>query len=586
VKNILFQSFIVIILFSFKISPQWVQQNLQGDINILIGIDFINQNKGVTGGWFGDLSQQIYGSAFSTSDGGNNWMPAITPDSIRVFVGLQMINDVIVYGAGAYNLSTQPDSHELPNFQNLKPYQQNFITGIGMDISGQENYRGYFVESTDGGLSWHPKGTLDDSVSYLVGMTFIDQSTGFVIGSSQNVSPHCILKTTNGGYNWYYVYPFSENTWIEQIKFFDNLNGVFVGEESSSGNGVFLKTTDGGENWIKSYPNNMSSIFSLAYIDLNNILIGGLTSYAESAIFKSTDGGINWEQFHDYTDFHFIDGIEVNSNSGIILVFGGYTPSGTNIPFIDVSLDNGITWNFSLFNQYQQNIFIGSKMVNETNWYICGGWVTTDGFVLFTDNAGGVPVELISFTAEAIDDKINLSWTTTTELNNLGFEVERKCENEDWRAIGFIEGKGTTTETQNYNFVDDLFGVADSKIFYRLKQIDFNGTFEYSKEIEVIRIAASFSLEQNYPNPFNPTTSIQYAISSRQFVTLKVYDILGNEVVTLVNEEKQPGSYEVEFSAKGGSASGGNAYSLPSGIYFYQLQSGNFVETKKMVLIK
>jgi hypothetical protein len=107
-----------------------------------------------------------------------------------------------------------------------------------------------------------------------------------------------------------------------------------------------------------------------------------------------------------------------------------------------------------------------------------------------------------------------------------------------------------------------------------------------------------FFLEQNYPNPFNPTTKIKFTIPSvianpdeigmkqSQLITLKVYDVLGNEVVTLVNEEKPAGSYEVEFSAKGGSASGGNAFNLPSGVYFYQLETGSFVETKKMILLK
>jgi hypothetical protein len=96
----------------------------------------------------------------------------------------------------------------------------------------------------------------------------------------------------------------------------------------------------------------------------------------------------------------------------------------------------------------------------------------------------------------------------------------------------------------------------------------------------------TYKLEQNYPNPFNPTTNIQYGISSRQFVSLIVFDVLGNEIAALVNEEKEAGSYEVEFSAKGGSTSGGNAYSISSGVYFYQLKAGSYVETKKMILIR
>src|SRR5690606_5091234 len=122
-----------------------------------------------------------------------------------------------------------------------------------------------------------------------------------------------------------------------------------------------------------------------------------------------------------------------------------------------------------------------------------------------------------------------------------------------------------TTEPQSYSFNDE--NLSSGKYQYRLKQIDFDGTFEYSNVIEAeINSPTKFSLEQNYPNPFNPSTSIQYAIGNRQFVTLKVYDVLGNEVSTLVNEEKPAGSYDVEF----------NASNLASGIYYYQLKAGDF----------
>jgi len=114
---------------------------------------------------------------------------------------------------------------------------------------------------------------------------------------------------------------------------------------------------------------------------------------------------------------------------------------------------------------------------------------------------------------------------------------------------------------------------------YRLKQVDYDGSYEFSEEISVENSTMpplGFNLSQNYPNPFNPTTSIQYAVSSRQFVSLKVCDILGNEIATLVNEERVPGTYEVEW----------NATDVPSGIYFYQLKTGSFIQTKKMLLLK
>jgi hypothetical protein len=194
-------------------------------------------------------------------------------------------------------------------------------------------------------------------------------------------------------------------------------------------------------------------------------------------------------------------------------------------------------------------------------------------------NNGIVPVDLISLTASYLDNSINLNWSTATEINNRGFEIERSTNKNDWRLIGFNEGNGTTTEAHYYFFVDDLFGTSSPQLYYRLKQIDFDGSFEYSGIVEVEIAPSSFSLSQNYPNPFNPTTKIKFTISDFGFTTLKVYDVLGREVATLVNEEKQQGEYEIKFDALG-------IGNLASGIYFYQLKAGEFIETRKMILMK
>ena len=191
-----------------------------------------------------------------------------------------------------------------------------------------------------------------------------------------------------------------------------------------------------------------------------------------------------------------------------------------------------------------------------------------------------VPVELISFTSEVKEDVVTLFWQTATETNNQGFEILRFAQNDNigWERIGFVEGKGTTTEIQSYSFTDKP---EPGKYKYRLKQIDFDGTFEYSQEIEVeVKAPNVFSLEQNYPNPFNPSTVISYQLPENGNVTLKVYDVLGNEVATLVDEYRQSGKYEVEFNSS-------SIKHLPSsGIYFYQLKAGNYIETKKMILLK
>lgn len=200
------------------------------------------------------------------------------------------------------------------------------------------------------------------------------------------------------------------------------------------------------------------------------------------------------------------------------------------------------------------------------------------------DANGGLPVELTSFSASFSNRAILLNWETATEVNNYGFEVERQVVSRsapggalgNWENIGFVEGNGSSNSPKYYLFTDDQ--IFHSYYNYRLKQIDNDGTFEYSNEIEVFVkiIPSSIVLEQNYPNPFNPTASIQYAISNRQFVTINVYDVLGNKIATLVNEEKPGGVYEVEFD--------GNIRA--SGMYMYSLQTLDNIISKKMMLLK
>jgi len=185
-----------------------------------------------------------------------------------------------------------------------------------------------------------------------------------------------------------------------------------------------------------------------------------------------------------------------------------------------------------------------------------------------------VPVELTSFAAASDKNDVILTWDTATELNNQGFEIQRKITGE-FERVGFVEGKGTTTEAQNYLFRDkDLLS---GNYTYRLKQTDFDGSFAYSDEVEIeISQPNVFYLGQNYPNPFNPSTNIKYSIPADGNVTLKMYDILGEEVSTLVNEFQQAGTFDVVFDGS----------NLSSGVYYYQLTSGELTSTKKMMLTK
>ena len=190
---------------------------------------------------------------------------------------------------------------------------------------------------------------------------------------------------------------------------------------------------------------------------------------------------------------------------------------------------------------------------------------------------GALPVELASFTSTVNGGNVKLSWSTVSEVNNSGFDIERKSvTGTEWKKVGSVKGAGNSNELKKYSFSES--GLAAGKYNYRLKQIDYNGNFEYhslANEV-IIGIPSKFMLSQNYPNPFNPVTRINYELPLMNFVSLKIYDIQGKEVMTLVNEVKDAGYYSVTFDAK----------NLSSGMYFYKLSSADFTQTKKMVLIK
>lgn len=192
------------------------------------------------------------------------------------------------------------------------------------------------------------------------------------------------------------------------------------------------------------------------------------------------------------------------------------------------------------------------------------------------DEATTIPVELVSFTSVVEGNSVTLNWTTATEINNYGFEVLRKKLNTEWEKVGFVAGAGNSVNYNSYRFTDN--NLLPGMYSYRLKQIDYSGTYKNYDLTEEIKIAVPerFELMQNYPNPFNPRTIINYSVSDRQIVSIKVYDVLGNEVAELVNEVKEPGYHTIEFQGD----------KLSSGVYYYQMRSGEFVTVKKMMLLK
>lgn len=187
-----------------------------------------------------------------------------------------------------------------------------------------------------------------------------------------------------------------------------------------------------------------------------------------------------------------------------------------------------------------------------------------------------LPVELTSFSSSVYENNVRLNWITSSELNNSGFDLERSNLNTQWSVVKFIKGHGNSNSPQSYSYTDK--NLSPGKYNYRLKQIDFNGNFEYYNLLNEVEIGfpEKFSLSQNYPNPFNPSTVISYNLKAGSNVSLKVYDLKGMEVTSLISEYKEAGSYEIKFDGS----------NLSSGVYFYKLVAGNFSEIKRMTLVK
>ncbi len=274
-------------------------------------------------------------------------------------------------------------------------------------------------------------------------------------------------------------------------------------------------------------------------------------------------------------------------------------PAGTKAVkrFFDISAHGGTGFNATLTVHYDDAEVIGFTNNDDflelykysgSYWMQMGGTVNTTAntvtlagvsemsiWALSDPNDSPVPVELISFTSVVDENNVNLNWITATETNNFGFEIERSLSGSRYEQIGFVESHGTTTEAQVYTFTDN--NLKPGNYYYRLKVVDNDGSFEYSKAVNVlVEAPAKFSLSQNYPNPFNPLTQIYYQIPETGLVKLKVYDLLGNEVATLVDGIVEAGIHEVSF----------NASKLTSSVYFYTIKAGTFVQTKKMILMK
>jgi len=483
----------------------------------------------------------------STSDFGNTWKLCFK-DPERFC----KVNDLITTNNGKIIAGTVDGlfiSSDNGSSWDSSFVNQN-INKISIDALGNIYFTtNQIYISRDEGISW---------------TQYLSDIRNFYINDSNYIFPVSsirVFKSTNYGTSWDTLFHGAMN--ISEIHgISQNSSGsVFISTYHRfymPGYGyiytfLLMRTDNNGINW--------EQVRNDLYI--SNIYFNDSTMYLttyDDGIFKSTNSGVN---------VNAINNGLTNLNVSKMLI----TPSGVLICVtgngIHSSLDNGYYWvrldHTGLLSSKVNGVFYNENGV----LYSC----TDNGIGKF---AGALPVELTSFTASISLNKVKLNWQTATELNNKGFEIQRKLENSDWITIGFRTGKGTTSEPTSYFYEDDISKISVTKILYRLKQIDFDGTVSYSEEIEVVTQPFDYALYQNYPNPFNPETIIKYEVPQISNVKIEVFDILGRVVKVLVDEEKTPGRYEIKFDAS----------SLASGIYYYRIKANEFVQTKKMMLIK
>ena len=189
-----------------------------------------------------------------------------------------------------------------------------------------------------------------------------------------------------------------------------------------------------------------------------------------------------------------------------------------------------------------------------------------------------LPVELTSLTALEVQDAVRLQWKTASETQNAGFYVERTSSGtNDWEQLGFIRGAGTTTNPQSYQFVDEPLPHGEESLIYRLRQVDFDGSAEYSPEVEVqLGRPSRLTLSMPFPNPISGQATIQYALPSESAVEIAAYDILGRRVATWVDKNQPEGRYEILISVR----------RLSSGVYVLRLSTEHGVRTQKLTVVQ
>ena len=416
---------------------------------------------------------------------------------------------------------------------------------------------GVIFRTTNGGTIWN---TVTTGVSDNLFSLSFSGAIGLCGGSSQT-----ILKSTNSGASWSIIQNgfFGGGFWGTHMI---NANVGFVAGENSIFQPMLGKTTNGGTTW-DFFPfylnNNEGKLYDAHFFDANNGITTAAVWEGSGAVSRTTDGGNNWSTSifgQAFFGMHF-----PTSTVGYVVGMNGGIHRTTN---------GGQSWTSqtSGTSQTLNDVFF----INDFTGFAAG-----DNGVILKTTDGGVPVELTSFTVNVVDEKVVLNWTTATETNNQGFEILRSAQiDNDWQKIGYVPGFGTTTEPKSYSYTDQ--SVTSGTYYYRLKQIDFDGSFTYSKVVEAeVFQPTEFSLEQNYPNPFNPATTIEFSLPADAQVKIIVYNLVGEKVAEITNKDYTAGNHKIDF----------NASQLTSGVYLYKIDavdvSGkSYNSIKKITLLK
>lgn len=466
---------------------------------------------------------------------------------------------------------------------------------------------GTILKTTNGGAEWTLEGSeYFQNYIHFFAVFAMDDQTAFV--AYKNLSPTGdvtnLFKTSDGGQTWAVVF-YQTGGDIMDVRMFTPDDG-FLYSSPLNTYWRFFNTTDGGNTWplISTYPEQGPVEWghhNATFIYGSEIFFGSTTGN----IYHSTDTGYSWSlipaaQSDIYAIWFNSPDMGLAGENSIMekTTDGGssWSPVTSLVGLDSVSAITGAGNRWWVANQNSVYYSDDNTESWSTEYTAPSGKFNhmskarNGNLIIAVRNNGGisaymapVPVELISFTAEVADNNVLLSWKTASEMNNRGFVVQRSevgsqksVRRSVWEEIGFVEGRGTTPEESYYAFSND--NVDPGYYSYRLVQLDFDGSRRNigTADAAVVSALKEYSLRQNYPNPFNPSTTIEYTIPEEEFVSIKIFNSAGEEINHLVNERKAAGSYSVNFNAPG----------LPSGIYYYRVESGRFSAVRKMILVK